>query len=198
MSAPRAGWSDLGGEIRARRHRLGLTLVALADRCGLSQPFLSQVENGRAAPSMESLARIAAALDTTPQALFSGGAVPVEDPVVVRSADASVVVLDRGPDSSVRLVLPGEAPFRVLEFDGLPAEFDEWWQHHGFEGVYVVEGSVELQVDDERFRLERGDFASYPADRVHRLRALDGSSPRVLMIETAGRHEPDGSPHSGR
>lgn len=197
ITAPRAGWSELGTEIRARRHRLGLTLVSLAQRCELSQPFLSQVENGRAAPSMESLARIAAALDTTPQALFSGPGAVADDPVVVRRTDESVVVLDRGPESIVRLVLPGDGPFRVLEFHGLPEQFAETWEHHGFEAVYVIDGAVEMQVGDEIIRLASGDFLSYSPDRPHRLRALDATVPRVLMIESAGVHDPAGSAHTG-
>ena len=54
--------SSVGATIRERRLAAGLTLVELAERSGLSQPFLSQVENGRAHPSMESLYRIASAL----------------------------------------------------------------------------------------------------------------------------------------
>ena len=71
----------LGPSIRRRRLDAGLTLVALADRSGLSQPFLSQVETGKATPSIDSLQRIAQALGTTPQGLLqahhSTGAVDV-------------------------------------------------------------------------------------------------------------------------
>ncbi|MEI7548498.1 MAG: helix-turn-helix transcriptional regulator, partial [Actinomycetota bacterium] len=55
-------WASLGTAIRGLRLAVGLTMVELADRAGLSQPFLSQIENGRARPSMQSLYRIATAL----------------------------------------------------------------------------------------------------------------------------------------
>ena len=45
--------------------RLDLTLAAVAERSGLSVPFLSQIENERARPSMRSLQRMADALNTT-------------------------------------------------------------------------------------------------------------------------------------
>lgn len=45
-----------------RRER-SLTLTQLSERSGLSAPFLSQVENNRANPSLASLALIAAALE---------------------------------------------------------------------------------------------------------------------------------------
>jgi quercetin dioxygenase-like cupin family protein len=73
----------------------------------------------------------------------------------------------------------------VLEFDGLPAEFEQFWRHEGFEAVYVVAGTVEVQLDDERIVLDAGDFLSYPSDRAHSHRSLSGPGARILLIETA-------------
>ena len=54
------------------------------------EEFLSQVENGRAQPSLESLTRIARALGTTPQSLFAGPAASVP------TADATLAVVRAG------------------------------------------------------------------------------------------------------
>jgi transcriptional regulator with XRE-family HTH domain len=182
---PPDDWHQFGRTVRERRREQHLTMVELAARCELSQPFLSQIENGRAKPSMDSIYRIAHALDTTPQALFGERAGVVAEPTLVRRNDPGVTVLDRGPESQVRLVLPGAAPFHVLEFDGLPAEYEQFWRHEGFEAVYVVAGRVEVRLDDERTVLETGDFLSYPADRAHSHRSLSGQGARILLIEAA-------------
>ena len=50
---------DVGNRIRTRRHGRGLTLKELGGECGLSHPFLSQVERGLARPSLETLTAIA-------------------------------------------------------------------------------------------------------------------------------------------
>jgi DNA-binding XRE family transcriptional regulator len=92
-------WTDLGTAIRERRVGRGLTLVGLAGRVNLSQPFLSQIENGRARPSLMSLHRIAEALETTPQALFGGAAGNDVGPVVVRADDARVVGVNGDADN---------------------------------------------------------------------------------------------------
>jgi quercetin dioxygenase-like cupin family protein len=181
-------WQRLGAAIRELRHRSGLTMVALAAAAELSQPFLSQVENGRARPSMESLYRLARALDTTPQALFGVRSSAPAEPAVVRADErgSGTPVLERDPASAVRLLLPTDAPFHVLEFDGLPGEFLEHWSHDGFEAVYVLAGEVEVELDGQLTRLSAGDFVSYPARRPHRHRAVPGPvRARVLMIETA-------------
>lgn len=55
----------VGVAVRKRRRALHLTLAAVSARSGLSVPFLSQIENERARPSMRSLERVADALETT-------------------------------------------------------------------------------------------------------------------------------------
>ncbi|MBB1025621.1 helix-turn-helix transcriptional regulator, partial [Dietzia sp. DQ12-76] len=59
------GLTRLGSRIRHHRQQLGLTLVEVAGHAGISQPFLSQIERGKAAPSMSTLEGLAHALGTT-------------------------------------------------------------------------------------------------------------------------------------
>lgn len=69
--------ADLGARVRGARHARGLTLRALAERARLSVRFVSDVEAGRANPSLGSLRDLAEALDS-PLArlvLVEGGAV---------------------------------------------------------------------------------------------------------------------------
>ena len=180
-----AEWEILGLAIRERRLARSLTLVALASEVNLSQPFLSQVENGRARPSMMSLYRIAHALGTTPQAFFGGPLGDLSTPALLRAEDVRVVEVTETPaESSCHLLLAGEAPFHVLEFDGLPSEYLDYWEHDGFEAVYVISGDVEVEVDGTISQLTAGDFLSYSSRLPHRLRSVSRSRARVLLIET--------------
>ena len=61
--------------------------------------------------------RIATALGTTPQALFGGPAAAAE-PTLARSADDAVPTIDTDGESLRRLLLPGDAPFHVIELRG--------------------------------------------------------------------------------
>ncbi|MEZ5252113.1 MAG: XRE family transcriptional regulator [Ilumatobacteraceae bacterium] len=176
--------ATLAAEIRRRRLDAGFTLVQLAERSGLSQPFLSQVENERAQPSMESLARIAQALGTTPQSLFAAPAGHAAPLAVVRSGD------DPGGPSTYRPLVAGDAPFHVVEFTELPFEFVDPWTHDGFEAAYVVRGRVEIDVGGTLTRLGPGDSVSYDARLPHRHRSLGRRPARLLLIETSTRHPP--------
>ena len=62
----------IGQQIRALRKERGLTQEALAERADLSVPYLSHVERGVKKVSLESLARIAAALGVTADRLLTG------------------------------------------------------------------------------------------------------------------------------
>ncbi|HQV58033.1 MAG TPA: XRE family transcriptional regulator [Ilumatobacteraceae bacterium] len=173
----------LGGAVRARRLDRGLTLVELAGLTDLSHPFLSQIENGRARPSMDSLYRIAHALGTTPQSFF-GGEVDADHVQIVRHGRAAVVggVAD---DHSARLLVGGATPFRVLEFEPLTRQFGAYYDHDGYETVYVINGTVEVDLDSELTTLQTGDSMSYPARRPHRHRSIGRGQARMLLIEAS-------------
>ena len=192
-------WQALGGAIRKRRLSHKLTMVELASQVDLSQPFLSQVENGRARPSLMSLQRIATALGTTPQSLFGGATEAATAPVVVRAEDGRVVeVSSESTESICHLLIAGDAPFHLLEFDGLPNEFLEYFAHDGFEAVYVTRGRVEIDVDGDVTVLRPGDSVSYPSRLPHRLRSVGKTRANALLIETKLERSPVGSlaPHT--
>ncbi|MGZ4620397.1 MAG: helix-turn-helix domain-containing protein, partial [Frankiaceae bacterium] len=60
----------LGETIRAQRQRSQLPMRTLAERVGISNPYLSQIERGLRAPSDQVLDSIARALKTTSRALY--------------------------------------------------------------------------------------------------------------------------------
>lgn len=170
----------LGAAVRARRSEVGLTLVELARRTELSHPFLSQIENGHAQPSIDSLYRIARALDTTPQAFFDGEV--TADAVQVVRAGAGATVGDGG---AARVLVGAGAPFRLLQFDPVPRTFGSYYEHRGFEAAYVVSGSVEVDLDGDVTRLGAGDTMSYPATVPHRHRGVSRAVARMLLVETS-------------
>ncbi|PKL11344.1 MAG: MerR family transcriptional regulator, partial [Spirochaetae bacterium HGW-Spirochaetae-8] len=53
--------------LRIKKHRLieGITLKELASRCNVTSSLLSQIEKGKASPSLSTLRKIAVELQTT-------------------------------------------------------------------------------------------------------------------------------------
>jgi transcriptional regulator with XRE-family HTH domain len=62
----------LSGNIRALRHDKGWSQAELAEKAGVSIPFLSQIEMGNKWPHPDSLAKIGEALNVQIYELFRG------------------------------------------------------------------------------------------------------------------------------
>jgi len=188
----------LGSAIRARRHQLGMTLVEVAARAGLSHPFLSQLERGLARPSMRSLTEIASTLGTTAQALMAASelpaiqaavpadepaAVPAGEPVsIVRRATDEIALVD-SPGGSVRPLVRGERAMLPVEFNGAPRDFDEYYRHDGEEFVYVVRGLIEIEVEGELHTAAAGDSIYYPGGCRHRWRSRSDEEVRLVVVQ---------------
>ncbi len=63
-------YAALGGLIRARRERAGLTQGQLARRVGMTRTSITNIESGRQKVQLHTLYDIADALDVSPQAFL--------------------------------------------------------------------------------------------------------------------------------
>lgn len=78
---------DIGEFIRAQRESAQVSLRQLAERAGVSNPYLSQIERGLRKPSAEVLAQIAKGLRVSAEALYiRAGILEQRDPSPVRDA----------------------------------------------------------------------------------------------------------------
>jgi transcriptional regulator with XRE-family HTH domain len=92
MAAP----DTLGSRIRSRRKAAGLTLAEVAERAGLSLPYVSNLERGRGNPTLEALEALSTALETSVGALV-GRTDEALDPLelVMAEAPASLMAFAR-------------------------------------------------------------------------------------------------------
>lgn len=70
---------DLGGFIRQQRERANLSLRRLADKAGISNPYLSQIERGMRKPSAEILKNLSRALEISANSLYAKAGLIDED-----------------------------------------------------------------------------------------------------------------------
>lgn len=174
----------LGERLRAARRARGLTLRALADRAGVTESFLSQVERAVSSPSIASLQRICRGLDLSIAELFDGG-VPAGH--VVRREDRRTVhypglgAVDEFLTADVRgrlqLILSTIEPGGGTGPEPYSHESDE-------ECVVVLEGTLELWVGDEHHALREGDTITYPSRVPHRNTNRGDRPARVLFCLT--------------
>ncbi|WP_128375453.1 helix-turn-helix domain-containing protein [Streptomyces cavernae] len=168
----------VGAAVRRRRRALELTLSVVAQRSGLSVPFLSQVENERARPSMRSLEKVADALGTTCVELLAA-ADPARSVDVVRAPDE----LPGAPDTQVRPLVRGHHQLHAMEFTG-DHDAGREFQHRNDELLYVADGAVEIEAEGRAHRLGRGDAMHLSGGVRHRWRATEPDT-RVIVVAVA-------------
>ncbi|TML45458.1 MAG: cupin domain-containing protein [Actinobacteria bacterium] len=153
-----------------------------AERSGLSESFLSQVERGRASASIASLRRIADALGVTMADLFEPDGLPGPR-VLKRDARPALsfgvlgrkLLLTPGPLHHLE-VFAGE-----LEVGGSTGE--EAYAHGDSEELFVVQsGTVQLELGGELFELERGDSIVYRSSTPHRVSNTGQELAEVMWI----------------
>lgn len=69
---PRAASVEFGRRVRQRRHALGLSQLAFGEVVGLHFTYISDVELGRRNVTLETILRLAAALEVDPAELVHG------------------------------------------------------------------------------------------------------------------------------
>ncbi|GGU02914.1 helix-turn-helix domain-containing protein [Streptomyces violascens] len=169
----------VGVAVRRLRRSLGLTLAVVAERSGLSVPFLSQVENERARPSARSLQRVADALNTTVGELYDAAD-------CTRTVDV-VRAEPEGEGLGVRPLLRGHHQLHAMEFTG-EQDTGREFQHRNDELMYVADGAAEVEAEGRAYRLERGDTLCLSGGVRHRWRAaLPGT--RILVVAVADHIE---------
>jgi len=93
----------LGDAIRARRRSLGLTQQTLAERIGVSVPWVGMLECARGSPSLEMLTLFASGLETSPGELLAeaGAALSVKPRVRSALSELHAALAQLPPDSAV-------------------------------------------------------------------------------------------------
>jgi len=173
---------DVGERLRSIRRLRRCTLRTVAERSGLSESFLSQVERGRSNASIASLRRIADALGVSVSDLFEPAGPP--RPRVLRREDRPALtfgVLGR------KLLLTPKPLHHLEVFVG---ELDpggstgmEPYAHGDSEELFVVlQGTVQLELGGELHELEQGDSIDYRSSTPHRISNIGDEIAEVMWI----------------
>jgi len=185
---------DLGASLRAERLRQGLSLRETARRLGISASALSQIETGKAHPSVGKLFDIVNLLNVSVAGLLAADAVAARDGQgfvsLQRTGDHETLELESGV--RWRRLTAGSFPgveFLHVEYQpgGSSTGDSTFMRHAGQEFGYVLSGRLTIHVGFDAHQLGPGDSISFPATTPHRL-ANDGTEPAVAIWCIVGRH----------
>jgi len=175
----------VGTQIRRRRNERGLTLAAVAERTGLNVGYLSQVENDKASPSLETLAALGEALDV-PIAWFL-----LEQSVGPRLVRASERPRRRMPRAAGSMSqVDGGVARDIAIFEGtMPAGHRTGFHAHpGDEHHIVLSGRVRIIQGDTVVEAGAGDYVLLDGTLPHDAEAVGDEPARLIIVYPRGGH----------
>jgi len=175
----------LGQNLRRLRTRRGLSLERLAERSGVSRAMLSQVELGQSTPTINVLWKISTSLEVPFSALITPAK---QESLAVLRADHSKVLTSHDGGFSSRALFPFDGQRRVEFYElRILAHTVEHAEPHApgtLENLVVGSGTVQIEVDGEQVRLERGDAVFFHADVPHAYRNLGREEAQLFLVMT--------------
>jgi transcriptional regulator with XRE-family HTH domain len=161
-----------GEKLRQVREHKGLTLKIVADKAGVSESLVSQIERNRVSPAIDTLLALADALDINLEFLFEE--YRRERPVQIIRADERRTLAEDDvtyeelakPDESEK-----ENSFEayVIKVPAGSHTHRGSYGHLGRELGIITKGTALLKYEKKEYTLAVGDSVSFPAGTPHTL-----------------------------
>jgi len=154
---------NLGEKVRTLRKKIGMTQKELAEQVGLTPSFISQLEKNLISPSLDSLLKLSEKLNTQPiYFLVEGESGPLQK-MVIKPGERQDIQLPalKGVDIKLQLLVSDALnrrmePYLLTMKEGTAID-GHFYGHKGDEFAYVIEGELEVEIQDEKQLLRQGD-----------------------------------------
>ena len=178
----------IAGRVRDLRSARGQSLETLAQRSGVSRSMISLIERGESSATAVVLEKLAASLGVSLAALFEDTQASVS-PLARRKTQPQW----RDPASGYlrRNLSPSgfASPLQLVEIEfppGARVAYESGVREVSMhQQVWVLEGSIEVSVGEEQFRLEAGDCLAMVLDRPTAYRNPGRKAARYLVAITS-------------
>lgn len=198
----------LGVRLRAAREARGVSLRSVAGAIGVSPSLLSQIENGKTNPSVDTLYALVQQLEISVDAMLgiagSGDGRPAEaaraagspaddsrvDTIVQTLADTPVIEMENGVRWERLAVLPGQdaEALRVTYQPGASSSVEGHLMHHlGCEHLVIVSGELRARFSENEIVLHEGDSMAFDS-RLPHLFVNTADRPALGIWYVLGRH----------
>ena len=176
----------IGERIKKKRNEKNFSLRELASKVDLSASFLSQIEQGKASPSIENLKKIANYLEVKVSYLIeeedeSLGSFHIkrEDRKFVESIDSKTSIalltsskIEKNMEPIMYEIKPGGESGRGF------------FNHNGEEFVYIIEGSLDIYIEDQLTTLNEGDSFYFKSTLNHRFKNNGKKLTKAIWVVT--------------
>lgn len=179
--------SEIGDRIKSLRKDKGLSVEDLSGMTGFTPELLSKIESQEVLPQLGTVMKLSKALDAAMGGLLSG------------EGDKPYAITRMGDRQTVSRSTTKAGQQQLYAYKGLAAGVKgrhmeplivqlqestqkETSQHSGEEFIYVLQGTVVLEIGSERHELEPGDSAYYASGSPHWLTAKEDKATILAVL----------------
>lgn len=178
---------QFGDKIREIRERKGLTLKEVANKAGLSESLISQIERNRISPALDTLLSIADILEIDIEYLFSDYKKERNVNIVRENERRKITIQGTTYEQLSHIYGAGqehgiEAYYLEIE-PGCEKGSDEYG-HVGRELGVIIEGEGSFWIGRKTLELKAGDSISFSSDSPHMLKNTGKDKLRAFWVVT--------------
>jgi transcriptional regulator with XRE-family HTH domain len=179
---------QIGLRLKQARRAKGLQLKQLAEGVGCSVSLISKIENEKVRPSLQMLHRIVGQLGLTIGELFTERGEAGD--IVAREGSRAIIRMDHQGEKggvSLECLLPpdgGKFLYGSIHIVDPGSGSQGAINHIGEEVGYLLQGALELTVDDKVYNLNPGDSFFFESSRPHSYRNTGTIQTRVLWVNS--------------
>jgi electron transfer flavoprotein alpha subunit len=172
--------NGFGEKVRKLRESHGWSIEDLAQDTGQAPEFVQQVENNEIVPPVSFLLRLSKVLDVDPGTFLRD-----EEKASIKDQRAQAFI-KRTKNYYYQTLTPGAENQHLRGFmitiEPRQAHKPVAYKHEGEEFIYVMEGSLELTLDNKVNHLKVGESMHYNSEIPHKLKNLGNETTRCLVI----------------
>ncbi|MBN1848741.1 MAG: FAD-binding protein [Deltaproteobacteria bacterium] len=172
--------SGFGQKLKKLRESHGWTIEELAQHTGQSPESIQQVEKDEVVPSVSFLLRLSKALKIDPGTFLHD-----EEKAAIRDQRAQAFI-KRTKNYYYQTLTPGAENEHLRGFmitiEPNQVHKPVAYKHEGEEFIYVMEGDLELTLDNKKNHLRPGESKHFNSETPHKLKNLGNQTTRCLVV----------------
>jgi transcriptional regulator with XRE-family HTH domain len=181
---------NIGSKIKSLREKKRLSIENIAKKTGISSLLLSQIEGEVVTPPIATLLKVSRALDTSIGYFFSEAPSDKRSVIVKKGEGKRLQRRSHEEQGKIGYIYESLAypkaeksmePF-LVEFERKEKKDLIFFNHKGEEFLYILEGLLEFNSDEQTCELSPGDSLYFDSDLPHAFRALGKKNARALVI----------------
>jgi transcriptional regulator with XRE-family HTH domain len=182
---------QMGKRIKKKRENLGLQVKELSMKIGVTSSLISQIERGKAFPSIVTLKKVAVALQTTVGELIGENENLVQHPLV-KSSERRFVKENKNGTSLHLLSYHNPSkqiePY-IIQFNiNSDSKGIMTSNYPGQEFCFVLKGSFEVVINEQQYSLNEGDGFYFNSSNSHLFKNISSKEAEILWIITPNKN----------